>query len=83
MIEIGLRGGTETLALFGVIRNQFLWYADDLVFGLFHMWIFFTSSLIVIEYAPQNLEGTSFAVMWSVAACSGAIGKRMFSSFVA
>ena len=58
-----------------VFRNQYFWYADDLVYGFFYNWIFFTSSLIVIEYAPKNLEGTSFAVLWAVASCSGAIGE--------
>ncbi|XP_075259029.1 uncharacterized protein LOC142350906 isoform X2 [Convolutriloba macropyga] len=76
-LEVVLRAVTELLALFGILRNQYFWYADDLVYGFFYNWIFFTSSLIVIEYAPKNLEGTSFAVLWAVASCSGAIGTAL------
>ena len=73
---------TEVVAIFGIVRNQFAWYADDLVNGFMHMWVHFTMALIVIEYAPKQLEGTSFAFLFCVSSSSGSLGLKRWIWFL-
>ncbi|XP_063724229.1 uncharacterized protein LOC134851884 [Symsagittifera roscoffensis] len=45
-----------TMTIFDVIRNQYFWFVDDLVYSLTRFWFDYVMELVIVEYASNGIE---------------------------
>ena len=66
-----------TLTVFDVFRNQYFWFVDDIFDSIAWFWFDYILELVLVEYAPNGIEGISYALIWAIMSIGSAIGSAL------
>ena len=81
ILVVGVQMATElpivTMTVFDVIRNQFFWFVDDIFDSVIRFWFVYVLELVMVEYAPNGIEGISYALIWAIMNIGRAIGSAL------
>ena len=69
------------MTIFDVIRNQYFWFVDDLIYSLTRFWFDYVMELVIVEYAPNGIEGISYALVWAFYTIGQSTGSAI-SNFI-
>ena len=81
ILVIGIQILTEsivvTMTVFDVVRNQYFWFVDDVFDSIIRFWFIYVLELIIVEYAPDGIEGISYAFIWAIVNIGRCIGSAL------
>ena len=81
LLVVGVQMATElpvvSMTVFNVIRNQYFWFVDDIFDSVIRFWFVYVLELVMVEYAPNGIEGISYALIWAIVNIGRAIGSAL------
>ncbi|XP_075244351.1 uncharacterized protein LOC142338467 isoform X2 [Convolutriloba macropyga] len=77
MLEVFAELPVVTVTIFGFIRDQYFWFVDDLFYSVTRFWFTYVMELIIVEYAPNGIEGITYALVWSICTVGESIGAAI------
>ena len=81
MLVIGIQIASEsivvTLTVFNVVRDEYFWFVDDVFDSIIRFWFIYIIELVTVEYAPDGIEGISYALIWAIVNIGRCIGSAL------
>jgi len=81
ILIIGIQVASEslvvTMTVFDFVRNEYFWFVDDVFDSIIRFWFIYIIELVIVEYAPDGIEGISYALIWAICNIGRCIGSAL------